>query len=198
MPTGVYKRSPKQKERLCNMIKDVGYKAPKGKHLSTATEFKKGNMPWNKGKSWPEISGNNHPSKNPIHKKIFDKCFANFKKNIFVAHGADHPQWKGGKTPLIMKIRNHKKSIEWRNKIFKRDNYTCKICGDKTGGNLNAHHYMQVADIIHTLKIKTIEEALKTKILWKLSNGITVCKKCHVIANEASKAIKILFGGYYE
>jgi len=197
MPTGVYQRSAKEKERLRKMIKKI---APDhtGQRRSPATEFKKGIIPWNKGKKWSEISGENHPSKNPLHKEIFDKCFANFKKNIFTAHGKNHPQWKGGKTPLIMKIRNHPRTVEWRNAIFERDGYACKICGDARGGNLNAHHYMQVADIIHTLKIKTVEEALSTKILWDTSNGITLCKRCHKIADDASKAIKILYGGSYE
>jgi hypothetical protein len=195
MPTGIYKRSSAQKERLRNMLKTISYKAPKGKRLSVGTEFKKGNIPWNKGRAWPEMSGENHPSRNPKYKAIFEKTW---KQTKGIMHGADHPQWKGGKTPLIMKIRNHKKSIEWREKIFKRDNYTCKICGDNKGGNLNAHHYMQVADIIHTLNIKSLEKALSTPILWKLSNGITLCNKCHVIADKASKAIKQLYGGCYE
>lgn len=197
MPTGVYQRSEKEKERLRKMIKKI---APdnKGERCSPATEFKKGITPWNKGKKWADISGEKHPSKNPLHKEIFDKCFANFKKNIFTAHGENHPQWKGGKTPLIMKIRNHPRTSEWRKAIFERDGYVCKICGDARGGNLNAHHYIQVADIIHTLKIKTVEEALNTKTLWDKSNGITLCKRCHKIADQASKAIKILYGGKYE
>jgi len=198
MPTGIYKRSEKEKDRLKKMIKNIGYVPEKGKSFSKKSEFKKGHKPWNKGKKWPEISGGNHPSKNPIHKKVFDKCFENFKKYRFVAYGKNHHQWKGGLTPLIMKIRNHKKSIQWREDIFERDNYTCQVCGNKTGGNLNAHHYIQVADIIHTLKVKSIKQALETPILWRLSNGITLCNKCHVIADQASKAIKILYGGKYE
>ena len=81
MPTGVYKRSQEQKERLKAMLKSIGNKAPKGKRLSPGTEFKKGSIPWNKGKKRPELSGENHPSKKPVHKKVFDKCFENFKKN---------------------------------------------------------------------------------------------------------------------
>lgn len=195
MPTGVYKRSEKEKERLRNMIKTMGYKAPRGKRLSVKTEFKKGNVPWNKGKSWPEMSGDNHPSRNPKYKSTYERIW---KQTKGVMKGEKHPNWKGGLTPLIMSIRNHKKSIEWREKIFKRDNYTCQVCGGNKGGNLNAHHYTQVSDIIHTLKIKSIKQALETPILWRLSNGITLCNKCHVIADQASKAIKILYGGKYE
>lgn len=198
MATGVYERSPEQKERLRKMVKEIAPFVPKGFHMSPKTEFKKGSIPWNKGRKWPEISGNNHPSRNPIYKEKFQQLFQNFKQHTFVAYGSDHPNWKGGKTSLIMKIRNHPKSIEWRNAIFERDHYTCQVCGDKRGNNLNAHHYIQVADIVHTLNIQTIEEALNAPILWNLSNGITLCKQCHKLADEASKAVKIIYGGKYE
>ncbi len=194
MPTGIYQRSEKEKERLRKMVKVI---APDncGKRCSPTTEFKKGFVPWNKGKDWIEMRGDSHPSRNPLHKKIFDKCFANFKKNRCIAYGENHSQWKGGKTPLIMKIRNHPRSSEWRKRIFDRDGYTCKVCGDARGRNLRAHHYIQVADIIHTLEINSVEDALNTPILWKLSNGITLCSRCHKIADQASRAIKILYGG---
>lgn len=195
MPTGIYERTPEQKERLRKMVKEIAPFVPKGSRLSPKTEFKKGSVPWNKGKPWPEMSGENHPSRNPKHKAMYEKIW---KQTKGIMRGVDHPMWKGGKTPLIMKIRNHKKSIEWREKIFKRDNYTCQLCYDNKGNNLNAHHYVQVADIIHTLQIKSVKQALQTPILWKLSNGITLCKKCHKIADEASRSIKILYGGVYE
>lgn len=196
MPTGVYERSEKEKERLRTMVKIVGckHRIHKGERLSSNTEFKKGFIPWNKGKSFPQVSGENNPMKRPeIRQKLSLSCMGREGMK-----GDKHPQWKGGKTPLIMKIRNHRKSIEWRMVIFERDGYTCKICGDKRGGNLNAHHYTQFADIIHTLKIETLEQALNTPILWDLSNGITLCSGCHVMANRASRLIKQLYGGRYE
>ena len=52
----------------------------------------------------------------------------------------------------------------WREDVFKRDEYTCQNC--MKGGKLCAHHIESFADNIE-LRID-------------LSNGITLCKKCHV------------------
>src|SRR3990167_10759120 len=48
--------------------------------------------------------------------------------------------WKGGITPMNMKIRSSSDYRLWREAVFKRDTFTCKECGDDRGGNLNAHH----------------------------------------------------------
>lgn len=58
------------------------------------------------------------------------------------------------------------KEREWRSSVFKRDNFTCQVCGDKTSGNKNAHH--------------------KDGFNWcvdrryDVDNGVTLCKKCHL------------------
>lgn len=61
-------------------------------------------------------------------------------------------------------IRNSGEYAEWRRSVFKRDGYTCKACGAK-GGVINAHHIMHFATA--------------PKLRLELSNGITLCKKCH-------------------
>ena len=55
--------------------------------------------------------------------------------------------------------------INWRNNVYKRDNYTCQCCGDDKGGNLNAHHL----EGYNWCKDKRLDE----------SNGITLCEQCH-------------------
>ena len=97
MTTGVYERSPKEKIRLQSMIKEVGFKPKKGVRISPDSEFKKGSIPWNKGVSCSEetkLKISQHHREKGIKPKV-----------QFVAYGEAHPQWKGGKTPLIMKIR---------------------------------------------------------------------------------------------
>lgn len=61
-------------------------------------------------------------------------------------------------------IRNSTEYAEWRKNVFERDQYTCKACGRK-GGEINAHH------IKHFAKYPELR--------LELSNGVTLCKKCH-------------------
>ena len=88
----------------------------KGEHVSSKTEFKKGqivphlgHVAWNKGMKFIKISGS--------------------------AHWA----WKGGISSTNSKIRNSLEYNQWRTSVFKRDSYICQICG-QWGGKLNAHH----------------------------------------------------------
>lgn len=78
--------------------------------------------------------------------------------------GPNHWNWKGGITPQNQVERNSRKAREWRTSVFQRDKFTCQICG-AVGGKLNAHH---------------VKEWAKYKELrFDLSNGITLCEKCH-------------------
>lgn len=53
----------------------------------------------------------------------------------------------------------------WRIAVFERDRYTCQCCGDKRGGNLEAHHINNYSS----------NELLR----FDIDNGITLCGKCH-------------------
>jgi 5-methylcytosine-specific restriction endonuclease McrA len=72
--------------------------------------------------------------------------------------------WRGGVTPQNKLERGSSQYKEWRNLVFKRDNYTCVDCGHK-GRGLEAHHILSFS--------KHIE------LRYVVSNGITYCKKCH-------------------
>lgn len=65
---------------------------------------------------------------------------------------------------LRKKSRRIIDNVGWREDIFKRDNYTCRICG-VYGGKLNAHH------------IRPWREY--PDLRFNIDNGITVCKGCH-------------------
>jgi len=92
--------------------------------------------------------------------------------------GKNNYNWKGGVTPIYYTIKTNKKYSEWRNSIFKRDKFSCVICG-KVGGNLEAHHIKRFSKIVQYHEITNMGEASKCKELWDINNGVTLCKECH-------------------
>jgi hypothetical protein len=88
-------------------------------------------------------------------------------------------KWNEFLTPTYNAIRNSYTYKEWKKNIFKRDNYTCKFCGDDKGGNLNAHHKKTFFYILQKNNINTLDDALICTELWDTDNGITLCTKCH-------------------
>lgn len=80
--------------------------------------------------------------------------------------GLRHPAYNPNLTDEERLLnRDTTENINWRNAVYKRDGYTCQVCGDAKGGNLEAHHLNSYTDFP--------EER------YDLSNGITLCKRCH-------------------
>jgi len=78
-------------------------------------------------------------------------------------NGENHPNWKGGVSLTNERARNSTELRKWREKVYKRDNYTCQHCGDT--GHLHAHH---------------IEEWAENKDKrFDVDNGLTLCIDCH-------------------
>ena len=132
--------------------------------------LKRKRISWNKGTKG--IMKKNNTSFKKGHKKGIrfgrDKNYS----------GEKHWNWKGGITPVIMKIRLSKLMKQWRKKVFKRDNYVCQKCGIK-GGKLQAHHKISFSKIIKLYGIDSLSSAKKCDLLWNVNNGVTLCKKCH-------------------
>ena len=94
--------------------------------------------------------------------------------------GEESANWRGGSTPELKRIRNSNQYQEWREFVFKRDDYTCQCCG-KRGVTLNAHHIESFAD----------NEDLR----FDVNNGITLCEECHAIEHPGS--FHDLYGAYH-
>jgi predicted nucleic acid-binding Zn ribbon protein len=77
--------------------------------------------------------------------------------------GPANNNWKGGITNTNQKRRNDPRLVEWRQEVFKRDNYTCQDCGEK--GYLHAHHIIPFS-----------QDYSKA---FDLENGKTLCVDCH-------------------
>lgn len=68
------------------------------------------------------------------------------------------------------KYRDNFKISNWRNEVFKRDNYTCQITGDNKGGNLVSHHLYSYN------KYK--------KLRYDINNGITITEDIHKLFHK--------------
>jgi len=137
------------------------------------TSFKKGYLPWNKGKSWSD----------------------EMKKKMSESHkgkqmGKYNPSWKGGQTPFINKLRRLKEYKDWQINVMKRDDYTCLKCL-KRGVRLTPHHLKAFSYLIGQLSNKDIQTALNCNELWDVNNGVTLCHECHKFTpNYSTKAIR--------
>ena len=86
--------------------------------------------------------------------------------------------WKGGITKLNHAIRQLMQCREWSASVFKRDDYVCQDC-KKRSGVLEAHHIVPFHQIVKDYNIQTVEDAIACEFLWDLSNGVTLCRRCH-------------------
>ena len=81
--------------------------------------------------------------------------------------GYNHPNYNPNLTDEDrISRRNDKKIPVWRKEVYTRDNYTCQICGDNSGGNLHAHHLMGYNKY--------------PKQRFDKDNGTTLCIICHM------------------
>jgi hypothetical protein len=154
-------------------------------------EYKKNLSKKMKGEGNP-FYGKKHTEK--TKKKISLKSKENYKNNKqFIAlqfkkgqfAKENHPNWKGGITPLRTALYYSDKHKKWRESVFNRDNFICQDCGKKNC-YLEAHHIKEFHKILKQNKIETIEQALKCKELWNINNGKTLCKDCH---NKTKKGL---------
>lgn len=100
------------------------------------------------------------------HKQKLSKAKSGKNNSNYGKFGKDSVKWNPNITDEERQdTRKYFEYTEWRKEVYKRDNYTCQICGDNSGGNLNAHHLEGYAK----------NKKLRTIVL----NGITLCEFCH-------------------
>jgi len=92
-----------------------------------------------------------------------NKCYGNWRsENLKKEKAPNYIHGKCNENQLFRASREYK---EWRKKVFNRDNYTCVLCNDSNGGNLEADHIKDFA--------------LFPKLRLDINNGRTLCKSCH-------------------
>lgn len=89
------------------------------------------------------------------------KCQAKWQRGL---RGDKARNWRGGRSSQAKVERGRIEYKEWRDAVFRRDDWTCQIC-KKRGDYLHAHHIKEFAKY----------PALRTTLI----NGQTLCRKCH-------------------
>ena len=84
-------------------------------------------------------------------------------------NGSKNPNWKGGITPINKAIRDSRQAREWRLSVFRRDDWTCQHCWNRSRKNnyirIEAHHVKPFA--------------VFPELRFEITNGLTLCKQCH-------------------
>lgn len=84
-------------------------------------------------------------------------------------------KWKGGITSIMTKIRKSNNYQIWKELVYQRDGYKCRLCLNNK--KINAHHNRTFSEF--------------PELRFNIDNGITLCKECHSllhkILNYASK-----------
>jgi len=90
--------------------------------------------------------------KRGVRKFCSRECFVKFKKR-----------------DASPKRNNKGKEKKWKINVYKKDDYTCWICGQK-GKDLEAHHLKSWSKY--------------PKLRFDINNGMTLCKFCHKIYTD--------------
>jgi len=93
-------------------------------------------------------------SSNPMYRKKLSDMKIGSKSHL----------WRGGITNKNKLIRSGVEFKIWRDIVFKRDEWTCCICG-KIGGRIHAHHILNFSSHIN--------------LRFLPDNGATLCRDCH-------------------
>src|SRR5574343_177941 len=75
---------------------------------------------------------------------------------------------------------------EFRNSVFKRDCYKCRVCGkagkDRQGGNKHESFHKGKTELVFLDAHHIADRNLFTNGGYNIANGISLCDSCHLLA----------------
>lgn len=142
---------------------------------------KKGNIPYNKGITKPSSCKNCQKEipRRPRKKYCSEECKLklypwNKGKQSPQLSGKNNGNWKGGVTEESSLIRKSLQYEIWRNEVYRRDGWTCRICGKHCPkGTIVAHHIKLFSDF--------------PELRFSVDNGLTLCRSCHARLHKELK-----------
>lgn len=90
--------------------------------------------------------------------------------------GELHYRWNGGISSLNQSIRTMHENRKWQKAVKNRDG-VCTFCGSDE--QLEADHIVPLVELITKHNITNRDEARACAELWDISNGRTLCGRCH-------------------
>ncbi len=160
-----FHNTPKMKDVKKNQSKFVSEKTKK--NMSNNHWSKKGSEPWNKGRTHIYSEETLDKIRKAAIKQFKEETSEDKKERIIMTscslRGINREDFKGFVTPMNTKIRQSKKSKEWKQKCLKRDNFSCRVSGSKE--NLQVHHLESFAS--------------NPDLRFDVDNGITLNKEIH-------------------
>lgn len=105
--------------------------------------------------------------------KTVNCTICGYKKTSAKMTGELNPHWdptltdeqRKDRIDRIDRVMDSPEYRKWRWTIFRRDDFTCQMCGKKISGTLEAHH------------IKSWKEYPESR--YDIDNGVTLCEECH-------------------
>ena len=134
------------------------------------------NLKYWEGKKRPNVSGENNyrwkggpPKCMDCGRELANRKSPRCRKCAGInVRGEKHYNWKGGISKDVHSIGEPNYKV-WRNAVFERDDWMCRMCGKKNC-YLEAHHILSWSE--------------NPELRYVVENGLSLCRPCHVTTDN--------------